>query len=110
MPVIVRQPNWSRIEGKLMSLAFHHADPKNVGYNLSFFISDSNIEITLNQDGATHYIPEKYWDELVEVIKLADKETQDFYAAVNIAIDEDKMKEPQGDEDYIPAPDIDALF
>ena len=109
MATIQRFRDWTRVEGNMFAIVFQHGDPKRMYFNLESIVHDS-FELSHTYDGVTQYIPEKHWNDLCEVIRLADKESHDFWCEVNAAIDEDSMKEPQGDEDYIAAPDIDAPF
>ena len=109
MATIQRFKEWSRVEGNMFAIVFQHADPNRAYFNLESSFHN-NFDLQITEAEATQYISDKHLNDFIEVVKLTAQEADAFYAEVNAAIEEDGMKEPQGDEGYVPAPDIDAPF
>lgn len=100
MASIRRDPNFTVIKSEFFEITFSHYEPRRVHYALTARLVDTTMEETANNDGTTLYIPEKYWYELQEVMKLARQEADTFYAAVNEACS--MPEEPDGSpEDYL---------
>lgn len=105
MPVIQRFKDWSRVEGTNVSVTFQHTSPSHPYFNLEYDPTDTSIEVTVNADGITQYLPQKHWDELVQVIELMDVEAKAFYSAVNDAVAEATVDDDHDLQHHEPDPE-----